>query len=43
MDVVNVQEFKKYFISKYGHLVSLVCLSSGAGGIAVFVQNNKYY
>jgi transcriptional regulator with XRE-family HTH domain len=48
-DVVNVQEFKKYFIEKYGHLVSLVCLSSGAGGISVLfkitniIDNNNFY
>lgn len=48
-DVVNVQEFKKYFISKYGHLVSLVCLSSGASGISVLfkitniIDNNNFY
>ena len=36
--VVNAQEYKHYFIEKYGHLVSLVCISSGAGGIAVFFK-----
>ena len=47
--VVNVQEYKKYFISKYGHLVSLVCISSGAGGISVLfkitntIDNNNFY
>jgi len=48
-DVVNAQEYKHYFISKYGHLVSLVCLSSGAGGISVLfkitniIDNNNFY
>tara|TARA_B110000503_G_scaffold110581_1_gene165474 strand:+ start:716 stop:2128 length:1413 start_codon:yes stop_codon:yes gene_type:complete len=36
--VVNAQEYKHYFIEKYGHLVSLVCLSSSCGGIAVFFK-----
>ena len=48
-DVVNAQEYKHYFISKYGHLVSLVCLSSGVGGISVLfkitniIDNNNFY
>lgn len=48
-DVVNAKEYKEYFISKYGHLVSLVCLSSGAGGISVLfkitniIDNNNFY
>lgn len=36
--VVNAQEYKEYFIEKHGHLISLVCISSGAGGIAVLFK-----
>ncbi|WP_299057129.1 BT4734/BF3469 family protein [uncultured Polaribacter sp.] len=47
-DVVNAKEYKEYFIEKYGHLVSLVCLSSSGGGISVFFKltntvDNKNY
>ncbi len=37
-DVVNAQEYKEYFIAKYGHLISLACLSSSCGGISVFFK-----
>lgn len=36
--VENAQEYKEYFISKYKHLVSLVCLSSSCGGISVLIK-----
>ena len=45
----NPQKHKEYFISKYGHLISLVCISSGAGGISVLfkltntVDNNNFF
>ena len=38
----NPQEYKRYFIEKYGHLVSMVCISSGYGGItALFKVRNQ--
>lgn len=37
-DVNNADEYKQYFIEKYGRLVSFVCLSSSKGGIAVLFK-----
>ena len=38
----TVEEFKAYFIKKYGHLASLICISSSYGGISVlFKVRNK--
>jgi len=34
----NADEYKSYFIKKYGHLASLICLSSSAGGISVLFK-----
>jgi len=34
----NPDEYKSYFIEKYGHLASLICLSSSAGGISVLFK-----
>ena len=34
----NILEYKKYFIEKYGHLVSLVSLSSTHGGLSVLIS-----
>lgn len=34
----NVNQFKSTFIQKYGHIVSMVCLSSSAGGISVLFK-----
>jgi hypothetical protein len=39
-DVTNAYEFKQQFIQKYKHIVSLVCISSGGGGISVLVKVN---
>ncbi len=39
-DVPNAIEFKREFIQKYRHIVSLVCISSGSGGITVLVKVN---
>lgn len=39
-DVPNAIEFKRKFIQKYKHIVSLVCISSGGGGISVIVKVN---
>jgi hypothetical protein len=39
-DVPNAIEFKQKFIQKYEHIVSLVCISSGGGGISVLVKAN---
>lgn len=39
-DVPNAIEFKREFIQKYNHIVSLVCISSGGGGISVLVKVN---
>jgi len=37
----NPEEYKRYFIEKYGHLASMVCISSGNGGItALFKVSN---
>jgi hypothetical protein len=36
----DVKAFKTDFINKYGDLVSMVCISSGAGGITVLVKTN---
>jgi hypothetical protein len=33
-DVINAVQFKQEFIQKYEHLVTLVCISSGGGGIS---------
>ena len=35
IDVPNAEEYKKYFIRQYGHLASMICLSSSGGGISV--------
>jgi hypothetical protein len=34
----NVDQFKSSFIKKYGHIVSMVCLSSSSGGISVLFK-----
>jgi len=39
-DVTNAHEFKQQLIQKYKHIVSLVCISSGGGGISVLVKIN---
>lgn len=39
-DVSNAIEFKDQFIQKYKDIVSLVCISSGGGGISVLVKVN---
>jgi len=39
-DVPNAIEFKREFIQKYKHIVSLVCISSGGGGISVLIKVN---
>lgn len=39
-DVPNPIQFKQEFIQKYKHIVSLVCISSGGGGISVLVKVN---
>lgn len=36
--VENAQEYKQSFIEKYGHLISLACLSSSCGGISVLFK-----
>lgn len=41
-DILNVDEYKQYFIKKYGHLVSMVCKSSSCGGLSIlFKITNK--
>jgi hypothetical protein len=37
-DISKVEEYKKYFIERYGHLVSLVCVSISGGGISILVK-----
>lgn len=39
-DVPNPIQFKQEFIQKYKDIVSLVCISSGGGGISVLVKVN---
>ena len=36
--IKDVEEYKKYFIEKYGHLVSLVASSTSLGGISTFFK-----
>jgi hypothetical protein len=38
IDVPNPVKYKKYFIEKYGHLASMVCLSCSLGGITAFFK-----
>lgn len=38
IDTINPDVYKDYFIKKYGHLASLVCLSSSQGGISVLFK-----
>lgn len=38
IDTTNPDEYKDYFIRKYGHLASLVCFSSSKGGISVLFK-----
>jgi len=33
-DIINVDEYKQYFIKKYGHLVSMVSKSSSCSGLS---------
>ncbi len=37
-DKTNPQEYKSYFIDKYGHKASLICLSTSLGGISVLFK-----
>ena len=37
-EIKDVEEYKKYFIEKYGHLVSLVASSTSLGGISTFFK-----
>jgi len=37
-DIENVDEYKEYFIKKYGHLVSVVCKSSSCGGLSILFK-----
>ena len=39
-DVPIAIQFKQDFIQKYRHIVSLVCISSGGGGISVLIKLN---
>ena len=39
-DVTDAVQFKQEFIQKYKHVVSLICISSGGGGISVLVKVN---
>jgi hypothetical protein len=38
LDKGNAEEYKSYFINKYGHLASLICISSSGGGISVMFK-----
>jgi len=37
-DIINVDEYKQYFITKYGHLVSMVSKSSSCGGLSILFK-----
>ena len=37
-DIPNAKDFKDYFIRRYGHLASMICLSSSGGGISVLFK-----
>lgn len=37
-DVENLDEYKEYFIKRYGHLVSMVCKSSSCGGLSILFK-----
>ncbi len=39
-DISDAVQFKQEFIRKFQHIVSLVCISSGGGGISVLVKVN---
>jgi hypothetical protein len=39
-DITDAVQYKQEFIQKYKHVVSLVCISSGGGGISVLVKVN---
>ena len=34
----DVYEYKKYIIEKYSHLISMVCISSSAGGVSILFK-----
>ena len=34
----NPEDYKRYFIERYGHLASMVCISSGYGGISALFK-----
>ena len=38
LDHGSPEEYKDYFIKKYGHLTALICISSSAGGISVLFK-----
>ena len=38
IDKLNPEEYKNYFINRYGKLASMVCLSSSGGGISVLFK-----
>lgn len=38
IDKLNPEEYKNYFINRYGKLASMVCLSSSGGGISVLLK-----
>jgi hypothetical protein len=38
IDCGDVEEYKKYFIEKYNHQLSFVCISSSGGGISVLFK-----
>jgi tRNA A37 threonylcarbamoyladenosine dehydratase len=37
-NIPDIQQFKKEFIKKYGHQVSLVCISSGGDGLSILFK-----
>jgi hypothetical protein len=39
----NPEEYKRCFIERYGHLASLICLSTSAGGISVLFKIKTHY
>ncbi len=38
IDKWNAEEYKSYFINRYGHQASMICISSSGGGISVLFK-----
>lgn len=38
IDNWNAENYKSYFVNKYGHLASMICISSSGGGLSVLFK-----